>query len=139
MLRLTDIKLPLEHAEDALAAAVCARLDIAADELTTLTVAKRSYDARKRGAIVLIYSVDVETPREAEILRRLQIDLEAPAHPRDKHAGKVHADKPSFSSRLRATSHPHPTPHTNSSRTPPTISRNAPSSSAPAPAACSPA
>ena len=74
MLRLIDLKLPLDHAEHALATAIVARLGIHADELTGYTVAKRSYDARKRGAIVLIYSVDVETPREADILRRLDAD-----------------------------------------------------------------
>jgi uncharacterized FAD-dependent dehydrogenase len=72
MLRITDIKLPLDHPESALRDAILARLGIAADELSGFTVAKRSYDARKRGAIVLIYSVDVETPREAELLRRMQ-------------------------------------------------------------------
>ncbi len=72
MLRLTDIQLPLDHDEAALTAAVLARLGIAANELTGYTVAKRSYDARKRGAIVLIYSVDVETPREAEVLKRAE-------------------------------------------------------------------
>ncbi|KQZ59246.1 MULTISPECIES: NAD(P)/FAD-dependent oxidoreductase [unclassified Lysobacter] len=70
MLRLTDIKLPLDHAESALGEAILARLGIGADELTGYTVAKRSYDARKRGDITLIYSVDVDTPREAELLRR---------------------------------------------------------------------
>ena len=40
---------------------ILARLGIAADDLVGFTVAKRSYDARKRGAIVLIYSVDVDT------------------------------------------------------------------------------
>ncbi|HEY1141924.1 MAG TPA: hypothetical protein VGE88_17240, partial [Lysobacter sp.] len=71
MLRLTDIKLPLDHPESALRDAILARLEIASDELIGYTVAKRSYDARKRGSIVLIYSVDVETPREAELLRTL--------------------------------------------------------------------
>jgi uncharacterized FAD-dependent dehydrogenase len=71
MLRLTDIKLPLDHPESALRDAILARLGISGDELTAYTVAKRSYDARKRGSIVLIYSVDVETPREAELLRTL--------------------------------------------------------------------
>ena len=71
MLRLTDIKLHLDHHEPALRDAILARLGIAADELTGYTVAKRSYDARKRGSIVLIYSVDVETPREAELLKAL--------------------------------------------------------------------
>ncbi|HTD29730.1 MAG TPA: FAD-dependent oxidoreductase, partial [Xanthomonadaceae bacterium] len=91
MLRLTDIKLPLEHAEADLAAAIRARIDIASNELTTYTVAKRSYDARKRGAIVLIYSVDVETPREAEILQRLETDVGVPAHWRDEDAGAAHS------------------------------------------------
>src|SRR5687768_1139942 len=71
MLRLTDIKLPLDHPESALHDAILARLGIAAHELTGYAVARRSYDARARGSIVLIYSVDVETPREAELLRAL--------------------------------------------------------------------
>ena len=77
MLRLTDLKLPLDHEQSALPAAIAARLGIAVGELTGFTVAKRSYDARKRGAIVLIYAVDVETTREADILQRLRIDEEA--------------------------------------------------------------
>ena len=72
MLRITELKLPLDHDEAALPAAIVARLGIKPDELTAYSVAKRSYDARKRGAIVLIYSVDVDTPREAELLARLQ-------------------------------------------------------------------
>ncbi|HTA64239.1 MAG TPA: hypothetical protein VK753_01930, partial [Xanthomonadaceae bacterium] len=89
MLRLTEIKLPLEHAEDALAAAIRTRLDIAANELTSFTIAKRSYDARKRGAIVLIYSVDVETPREADILRLVQADDDTGSKARSSGSGKM--------------------------------------------------
>ena len=74
MLRITDLKLPLEHDDAALAAAITARLGITAEELTSYRVAKRSYDARKRTAILLIYSIDVETPREADILQRLEQD-----------------------------------------------------------------
>ncbi len=72
MLRITELKLPLDHDDDALPAAIVARLGIAAGELSGYSVARRSYDARKRGAIMLIYSVDVDTPREAELLARLQ-------------------------------------------------------------------
>ncbi|MFK3646930.1 NAD(P)/FAD-dependent oxidoreductase [Lysobacter enzymogenes] len=89
MLRLTDLKLPLDHPEAALREAIVARLGIADDELAGYTVAKRSYDARRRGAIVLIYSVDVDTPREADILRRLQLDAEAAQFARDGDGGKV--------------------------------------------------
>jgi len=89
MLRLTDLKLPLDHTEQALREAILARLGIASDELTRYTVAKRSYDARRRGAIVLIYSVDVDTPREADILQRLQLDAEAAEFARAEDGGKV--------------------------------------------------
>src|SRR5688572_17751603 len=89
MLRLTDLKLPLDHPEPALREAILARLGIAADELASYSVAKRSYDARRRGAIVLIYSVDVDTPREADILRRLQLDAESAGFARAGDSGKV--------------------------------------------------
>ncbi|GAB6195476.1 NAD(P)/FAD-dependent oxidoreductase [Lysobacter xanthus] len=89
MLRLTDLKLPLDHPEAALREAILARLGIADDDLAGFTVAKRSYDARRRGAIVLIYSVDVDTPREADILRRLQLDAEAAEFARAGDGGKV--------------------------------------------------
>ncbi len=89
MLRLTDLNLPLDHSEPALREAILARLGIAADELVGYTVAKRSYDARRRGAIVLIYSVDVDTPREAEILRRLQLEAETAQSARTGDRSKV--------------------------------------------------
>ncbi len=72
MLRITDLKLPLDHDEAALAAAIVARLGIAPHELTGYSVARRSYDARRRGAILLIYALDVDTPRAVELLARLQ-------------------------------------------------------------------
>jgi uncharacterized protein len=71
MLRLTEVKLPLDHPEDALRAAVLKRLSIADDELLGVTVFKRSYDARKRSAISLIYSLDVEVKDEAALRARL--------------------------------------------------------------------
>ncbi len=74
MLRLTDLKLPLDHGEAALTAAILGRLDIDAAALTGYTVARRGYDARKRGAIMLIYALDIDTPREAELLRRFAGD-----------------------------------------------------------------
>ncbi|KRE96591.1 hypothetical protein ASG87_16525 [Frateuria sp. Soil773] len=70
MLRLTDIKLPLDHAQDAIAAAIRAKLGIGAKAPIRYSVAKRSYDARKRGAIVLIYALDVDVADEEAVLRR---------------------------------------------------------------------
>ena len=74
MLRLNEVKLPLNHAEQDLPAAILARLAIPAEALLGFTVFKRSYDARKKSAIVLIYSLDVDVQDEAAVLARLKHD-----------------------------------------------------------------
>ncbi len=71
MLRLTEIKLPLDHPPEALAAAAVVRLRIAPNELVSCTVFRRAHDARKRSAITLIYSLDVEVKDEAAVLKRI--------------------------------------------------------------------
>jgi len=71
MLRLTELRLPLEHSAEALRAAIVARLGIADADLLATNVAKRGYDARKRGAIVFVYTVDCELRGdEAAVLAR---------------------------------------------------------------------
>ena len=72
MLRLTEIKLPLDHPPEALRAAILARLGLGDGEMVGLRVYKRSYDARKRSAILLIYTVDVELAPATEA-RLLQL------------------------------------------------------------------
>ena len=74
MLRITEVKLPLDHAEDDLRAAVLRRLGIAADRLIRCEIHRRGHDARKRGAIALIYTLDVEVKDEAAVLQRLRGD-----------------------------------------------------------------
>ncbi len=74
MLRLTEIKLPLEHSPAQLEQAVLARLGLPAEALLSWTVYKRSYDARRRGAIVLIYSIDAHVRDEATVLQRTCAD-----------------------------------------------------------------
>lgn len=59
MLRLNDIQLPLNHSDEDLSAAIVAKLDINSSELVSFSVFKRSYDARKKANILLIYQVDV--------------------------------------------------------------------------------
>lgn len=70
MLRLIDVQLPLDHPEPALKEAVLARLGVEEDALLGYTVFRRSYDARRKSAIVLIYTVDVEVKDEAALLRQ---------------------------------------------------------------------
>lgn len=72
MLRLKEIKLPLDHPESALQDAILKTLQIPATELIRYTIFKRSYDARKKGHIILVYIVDVETPCEQTLLLRFK-------------------------------------------------------------------
>jgi len=67
MLRLNEIKLPLDHTKNDLRAAIIARLKIADNDLLSLTIFKRSYDARKKSNILLTYQLDVELTKEAEV------------------------------------------------------------------------
>ena len=73
-MRLTELKLPLDHAEGEIRAVIVKRLGIAADELIGYTIFRRGYDARKPSAIVFIYTLDVELKNEPEALRRLRGD-----------------------------------------------------------------
>ena len=72
MLRLIELKLPLDHAPEALPAAICERLGIAPDELISYTIARRANDARRKSAILMVYSVDVTLKDEAAVLARHQ-------------------------------------------------------------------
>ncbi|KPF43915.1 hypothetical protein IP87_20085 [beta proteobacterium AAP121] len=74
MLRITELRLPLDHAEAALRAAVLARLGIADAALKAFTVFKRAWDARKKTAIVLSYTIDCEVEGEAAVLARFTGD-----------------------------------------------------------------
>ncbi len=74
MLRLTEIKLPLDHQPEALPAAVAAYLGLPPAALLSCTVFKRGWDARKRSAIQLVYAVDVEVVDEAALLAERKDD-----------------------------------------------------------------
>jgi uncharacterized FAD-dependent dehydrogenase len=74
MLRLTEVKLPLAHAEGEIRAAILKRLGIADDDLIRYVVFKRGVDARKPNAIAYTYTLDVEVRDEAAILERFKVD-----------------------------------------------------------------
>ncbi len=74
MLRLTELKLPLDHPPEALRAAILQRLDLGDDELLGVSIFKRSYDARKKHALLLVYAVDIEVRNEAALLKKFRND-----------------------------------------------------------------
>ena len=70
MLRITELKLPLDHTESAIKTAILNRLGIPAVELLSYTVFRQGHDARKRNDISLVYTLDVELKNEAALLAR---------------------------------------------------------------------
>ena len=91
MLRLTEIKLPLDHPADAIAKAAIARLGITPAELLGCTVFRRAHDARRKSAIMLIYSLDVEVKNEAAVLKRFAGDVHVKPTPNIDYQFVAHA------------------------------------------------
>ncbi|XZG70289.1 NAD(P)/FAD-dependent oxidoreductase [Chitinibacteraceae bacterium HSL-7] len=74
MLRVTEIKLPLDHSEGELKHAVASYLKIAPHRILNMTVFKRSNDAR-RGQMFLTYIVDLDVGElEAKLLKQFAKD-----------------------------------------------------------------
>ena len=67
MLRVTELRLPLDHAPGALVPALAARLGIPAADVGEHRVARRGYDARRRGDIRLVYTLDVAVRDERAV------------------------------------------------------------------------
>ncbi len=59
MIRITELRLPLDHAEPALREAVRARLAVDDAAIAGIEVFRRGYDARRRSDIQLVYTLDV--------------------------------------------------------------------------------
>ncbi|WP_375396556.1 NAD(P)/FAD-dependent oxidoreductase [uncultured Sphingomonas sp.] len=81
MIRLSELKLPLHHADEALAAAICKRLRVTPRDLIRYAVARRGHDARDKTNIALVYSVDVSLKNEATVLARFRRDRDVQLTP----------------------------------------------------------
>lgn len=81
MIRVTELKLPLHHPDEALPAAICRRLRIGPRDLIRHTIARRAHDARDRGNIALVYSVDVNVRNEDALLARFRKDRQVQRAP----------------------------------------------------------
>lgn len=78
MIRLTELKLPLDHPEDALPGLIVKTLGIQPAELLRHSIYKRSYDARKQ-KLLLVYIADVELA-SPELEQKLLTQFEATPH-----------------------------------------------------------
>jgi len=75
MIRITELRLAIDHAPEALEAAIVRFLKITPKDLISYAVFKRSYDARKNVALAFIYTVDVSVKDEALVLKRFAGDV----------------------------------------------------------------
>ncbi len=69
MLRITQVRLPVSHTEEELAARIAARLRVPVPAIRSWTVERRSIDARKKPQLYYTYTVLAEIEREEKILR----------------------------------------------------------------------
>ncbi|MCP9826766.1 NAD(P)/FAD-dependent oxidoreductase [Synechococcus sp. EJ6-Ellesmere] len=74
MLRLSELKLPLDHTDDELRQAVLKRLGLPARSLLGLKLVRRSVDARNKDAIRFSYSLDLEVADPKALLQRWRKD-----------------------------------------------------------------
>ena len=91
MLRLTEIRLPLDHPPEALTDAICERLGIEAQDLLSVTLARRAHDARRKAAILMVYSVDVALKNEAVALAGCADDIRVRLTPDVTYRPTAHA------------------------------------------------
>jgi uncharacterized protein len=91
MLRITELRLPLDHPESALRAAILDRLGIGDAQLRSFVVFRRAIDARRRSAVVLIYTIDCDVGDEAAVLARHSGDAHVRPAPDTTYRPVAHA------------------------------------------------
>jgi uncharacterized FAD-dependent dehydrogenase len=69
MIRITELRLPINHALEELEAAILKCLNIPAKDLIQFSIFKRSHDARKNTALSLIYTIDLSAKNEEQLLK----------------------------------------------------------------------
>ncbi len=79
MIRLTEIKLPLNHAPEDLTTAIMTKLKISAEQMASFVMFKRGYDARNKRNIQLIYTLDI-TLTDLDLTNDLLVQFESDNH-----------------------------------------------------------
>lgn len=91
MIRLTNVKLDLNHNDKELTDEILLNLQITAQQLINFTVFKRGYDARKKNNITLIYTLDVNTTDDELLLSRFKNNTQITPSPDIQYHFVAHA------------------------------------------------
>ncbi|MCJ8329514.1 MAG: hypothetical protein HRT89_04405, partial [Lentisphaeria bacterium] len=93
MLRISELKLPLDHPEDALEKLILKTLRIDAEALQNFVMVKKSIDARHKSDIMITYIVDADVEGEDELLKRFKKNNHINPAPDMSYSHKFEAPK----------------------------------------------
>ncbi len=91
MLRITELKLPLDHSEADLKHAILKRLGIKTEQLLAYKVFRQGHDARKKTDIFLVYTLDVEISDQEAYLANLDAESNITLSPDTHYKFVTHA------------------------------------------------
>jgi len=94
MLRISELKLPLGHPPQAIETAIHQRLGLPAGDVLSWAVARRAHDARRKAAILMVYTVDVTVRDEAAVLARFAGDTHVRVAPDTQYRLMARAPEP---------------------------------------------
>ena len=70
MIRISQVKMPVDHTRQDLYEKAARMLRISPESIRSLTIRRQSCDARKKDQIHYVYTLDVETDREEQTVKR---------------------------------------------------------------------
>lgn len=70
MIRISQLKLPVDHKPGDIKKKAAKLLRISPDAIKKLNIVRQSIDARKKEEILYIYTVDIETEKEGQIVKK---------------------------------------------------------------------
>ena len=73
MIRLNQITMPVGHSMEALKQKCLKALKLSSKDIKSFTVVKQSIDARKKPDVIFSYVVDIECPKEAQVLKQSKV------------------------------------------------------------------
>ena len=81
MIQINGIRLPFDHSDAELQAAVIKKLNIPQQDLLSLSIARKSFDARRKGNIRCDYTIHADVSDEQGVLKKLANDQQVRVAP----------------------------------------------------------
>ena len=73
MIRINDVKVPISYDEDALKRKIAKLIHVSTDDILSVTIDKRSIDARKKPEINYVLRLVVEVKDEKKVLKNKSV------------------------------------------------------------------